>query len=43
VLDSLDKFQSCYDPELENKYSWKHIAELTMLSYEAALSSKKPG
>jgi len=43
VLDSLDKFQSHYNPELESKYSWEHIAELTMLSYEAALSSKKPG
>ncbi len=43
VLDSLDKFQSCYGPELESKYNWEHIAELTMLSYEAALSSKKPG
>jgi len=43
ALDSLDKFQSHYNPELEEKYSWKHIAELTMLSYEAALSSKKPG
>ncbi len=43
VLDSLDKFQSCYGPELESKYSWEHIAKLTMRSYEAALSSKKPG
>jgi len=43
ALDSLDKFQSHYNSELEEKYSWKHIAELTMLSYEAALSSKKPG
>jgi len=43
ALDSLDKFQSHYSPELEEQYSWKHIAELTMRSYEAALSSKKPG
>jgi D-inositol-3-phosphate glycosyltransferase len=42
VLDSLDKFQSCYGPELENKYSWKHIAELTMRSYELAISSRHP-
>ncbi len=41
ALDSLDKFQSCYGPELENKYSWEHIAELTMLSYEVAISSKQ--
>jgi len=41
ALDRLDKFQSCYDPELENKYSWEHIAELTMRSYEAAVKSKK--
>ncbi|GAI81897.1 unnamed protein product, partial [marine sediment metagenome] len=27
-------------PELEEKYSWKHIAELTMHSYQAAISSK---
>ena len=37
TLDDLDKFQSCYGPELESKYSWEHIAELTMRSYEAAI------
>jgi len=37
ALDDLDKFQSCYGPELESKYSWEHIAELTMRSYEAAI------
>jgi glycosyltransferase involved in cell wall biosynthesis len=42
ALDSLDKFQSCYGPELENKYSWEHIAKLTMRSYEAALSQETP-
>lgn len=41
ALDSLDKFQSCYGPELENKYNWEHIAKLTMRSYEAAISSKQ--
>lgn len=41
ALDSLDKFQSCYGPELESKYNWEHIAELTMRSYEAAVKSKK--
>jgi len=40
VLGSLDKFQSSYSPELEDKYSWKHIAEMTMRSYKAAISSK---
>jgi glycosyltransferase involved in cell wall biosynthesis len=40
ALDSHDKFQSCYGPELENKYSWEHIAKLTMRSYEAAISGK---
>jgi len=41
TLGNLDKFQSCYGPELENKYSWEHIAELTMRSYETAISSKQ--
>jgi len=40
VLGSLDSYHSHYDPELENKYSWKHIAELTMNSYQAAISKK---
>ena len=39
ALDGLDKFQSRYSPELESKYSWKHIAELTMCSYEAAINT----
>ena len=43
TLGNLDKFQSRYSPELENKYSWERIAELTMRSYETAISSKKPG
>jgi glycosyltransferase involved in cell wall biosynthesis len=41
ILGTLEKFQSRYGPELEDKYSWKHIAELTMHSYEAATCSKK--
>jgi glycosyltransferase involved in cell wall biosynthesis len=40
ALDDLDKFQSRYSPELENKYSWEHLAELTMRSYEAAINIK---
>jgi glycosyltransferase involved in cell wall biosynthesis len=40
ALDDLDKFQSSYGPELECKYSWEHIAELTMRSYEAAIGIK---
>jgi glycosyltransferase involved in cell wall biosynthesis len=43
ALGNLDKFQSCYNPELERKYNWEHIAELTMRSYETAISNKKQG
>jgi len=43
TLGNLDKFQSCYGHELENKYSWEHIAELTMRSYETAISNKMQG
>lgn len=38
VLGSLDKFQSRYNPEIENKYNWEHIAKLTMRSYEMSIS-----
>jgi glycosyltransferase involved in cell wall biosynthesis len=38
ALDDLDKFQSRYSPELESKYGWEHIAELTMHSYETAIN-----
>lgn len=40
VSGNLDRFRSCYSPELARKYSWKHIAELTMHSYEAAIGSR---
>jgi D-inositol-3-phosphate glycosyltransferase len=40
VLDNLDNFQSHYTAEIENKYSWKNIAELTMRSYEKAIAIK---
>ena len=40
TLGNLDKFQSRYSPELEEKYSWEHIAKLTMRSYKAAISGK---
>ena len=40
ILGSLDKFQSRYSPELESKYSWEHISDLTMRSYKTAISSK---
>jgi glycosyltransferase involved in cell wall biosynthesis len=43
ALGNLDKFQSCYNPELERKYNWEHIAELTMRSYETAIIDKKQG
>jgi len=39
VLGNPDKFQSHYSLELENKYSWKRAAELTMRSYELAIGS----
>jgi len=41
VLGSLDKFQSHYNSELENKYSWKRAAELTMRNYELAAKKIK--
>ena len=37
ILDKPDDFQSHYTTELENKYSWKNIAELTIRSYEKAI------
>ncbi len=40
ILGSLDKFQSRYSPELESKYSWEHISDLTMRSYKTAISDK---
>lgn len=40
VLDSPGNFQSHYNPELESRYSFKHIAELTMRSYEKAIASR---
>ncbi|MGD8787141.1 MAG: glycosyltransferase [Phycisphaerales bacterium] len=40
VLGDQNKFQSRYNIDLENKYSWKHIAELTIRSYETAIRSK---
>jgi len=41
VLNNPGKFQSCYTTELEKKYSWKNIAELTIRSYEKAIAIKK--
>jgi glycosyltransferase involved in cell wall biosynthesis len=38
ILGSLDKFQSRYSPELEEKYSWEHISDLTLRSYKTAIS-----
>ncbi len=37
LLNNLEKFKSHYSPELEKKYSWKHVAELTMRTYELAI------
>jgi len=41
ILDKSDEFQSHYTAELENKYSWKNIAELTLHSYEMAIAIRK--
>ncbi len=38
VLDKSDEFHSRYSPELEDKYSWENVAELTMRSYENAIA-----
>jgi D-inositol-3-phosphate glycosyltransferase len=40
VSGNLESYQSHYSPELEEKYSWQHIAELTMGSYQAAISGR---
>ena len=40
VSSDFDRFESCYSPELKSKYSWKHIAGLTMRSYEAAIGNR---
>jgi len=37
VLENQGKFQECYNPELEDKYSWEHIAEMTLKSYEKTI------
>jgi len=37
VLDNSSDFQSHYTKQLEEKYSWKNIAELTIRSYEKAI------
>jgi glycosyltransferase involved in cell wall biosynthesis len=37
VLENQDKFQACYNPEIEKKYSWEHIAEMTLKSYEKTI------
>ena len=39
VLDNPGKFQSRYNPELESRYSFKHIAELTKLCYKKVIAS----
>ena len=41
ALSDLDKFRSVYNSEIEGKYSFSRIAELTMHSYEAAVNSRK--
>jgi D-inositol-3-phosphate glycosyltransferase len=41
VLDNTDKFQSHYSSNLEKKYNWGHIAELTIHSYETAIHTSR--
>ncbi|MBN2181655.1 MAG: glycosyltransferase family 4 protein [Sedimentisphaerales bacterium] len=41
VLKNHNEFQSYYTAELENKYNWKSIAELTVHSYEKAIAISK--
>ncbi|MBW7988970.1 MAG: glycosyltransferase [Planctomycetes bacterium] len=41
ALDNLEKFQSRFSPELERKYNWENIADLTMRSYEAAIDTNR--
>lgn len=43
VLGSAEKFKCRYVPELQSKYDWKHIAELTTRSYKAAIGGRYPG
>jgi len=40
VLHDTEKFKAHYTNELESKYSWRHIAELTMRSYEMAIKGR---
>jgi glycosyltransferase involved in cell wall biosynthesis len=41
ILDNSGDFQSHYTTELETKYSWKHIAEQTIRSYEKAIQIRR--
>ena len=40
VLDNPEKFRSCYNPKLNAKYDWGHIAELTLQSYEKVIENR---
>lgn len=40
VLKNLDEYRSHYTPELQNKYNWEHISELTVQCYEKAITQK---
>ena len=40
VLGNLNKFRSRYSGEIEDKYSWKNIAKLTIRSYQTAIDNK---
>jgi D-inositol-3-phosphate glycosyltransferase len=39
VLDNQDKFKAGYNPEIEDKYSWKEIAEQTLSTYKQAITA----
>jgi glycosyltransferase involved in cell wall biosynthesis len=41
ILDNSGDFQSHYTTELETKYSWRNIAEMTILSYEKAIKIRR--
>ena len=40
VMENQDKFKACYNSELEKKYSWEHIAKLTIKSYVKTIEKK---
>jgi glycosyltransferase involved in cell wall biosynthesis len=43
VLCNTSKFISCCNHEIESKYNWKNIAEITINCYKMALGNKASG